>query len=374
VDDYQLTESWAAYNTIWGPLPPTDIHYASSENSKRTDWALFGEATVSLTDQWKLLLGARWYEAKIKRTYTQIIPATAPPTISTPEGKDNGFLPKLGVQYFFDNGNMAYALFSQGFRLGGINRARGNPTLPIEYEPDLLDNYEAGFKTQWLDDRLQFNLTAYHQIWNDMQLELTDPSFAYGEPFQTVIANVGDAVVNGTDIEFSYVPGGGWALGLVTTYLFKDEIKNNVVVFDERDPDTLALFIPAGTQLPLVSKFNLATYAEYDWRLDALGGWDAYVRLQASFTGPSYNRLVDNDGDPDGTGYGGRVKQPAYNTWDLRTGFNNNDWQISIYLDNIFDERPVVYHDTNADLFWGRDNSRTSQPRTFGFDVRYYWN
>ncbi|HMB60758.1 MAG TPA: TonB-dependent receptor, partial [Xanthomonadales bacterium] len=374
VDDFQLTESWAALNTLYGPLEPTDIHYASSEKSKRTDWALFGEATVSLTDQWKLLLGARWYEAKISRTYTQSIPATATPTISTPDGKDNGFLPKIGVQYFFDNGNMAYALFSQGFRLGGINRARGNPTLPIEYEPDLLDNYEAGFKTQWLDDRLQFNLTAYHQIWNDMQLELTDPSFAYGEPFQTVIANVGDAVVNGTDIEFSYIPGGGWALGLVTTYLFKDEIKSDVVVFDERDPDTLALYIPAGTQLPLVSKFNLAAYAEYDWRVDWLGGWDAYARLQASYTGSSYNRLVDNDGDPDGTGYGGRVKQPAYDTWDLRTGFSSNEWEITIYLDNMFDERPVVYHDTNADLFWGRDNIRTAQPRTLGFNVRYYWN
>ncbi|MSQ98975.1 MAG: TonB-dependent receptor [Xanthomonadales bacterium] len=374
IDDFQLTEAWAAYNALFGELDPTDIRWASSEKSKRKDAAVFGESTISLSEQWKLLVGARWYTADIKRYYTERTPSTSPVTrVATPSGKDNGILPKIGFQYFFEDKNMLYGLFSQGFRTGGINRARGNPTLPVTYQPDLLDNYEAGYKSQWLDGSLQFNITAYHQVWNDMQLELTDPSFAYGEPFQTVIANVGDAIVNGTDIEFSVLPAEGWELGVVTTYLFKAEIKDDIEVFDERDPDRLALDIPGGTALPLASRFNLSAFAEYDWRVDSLGGWDAYARVQFGHTGYSYNRLVDNDGDPDGTGYGGRVKQPAYSTWDLRSGFSSDNWEISLYLDNVFDERAVNLYRTNADLFWGRENIRTNQPRTLGFDVRYYF-
>ncbi len=160
----------------------------------------------------------------------------------------------------------------------------------------------------------------------------------------------------------------------MSTYLFKSEIDENIRVFDDRAPDTLALDIPKGTRLPLASNIKVATYGEYAWQVNVLGGGDAYLRLQYSYTGDSYNSLRDNDLDPVGTGYGGRVKQPNYHLWDLRAGFSSSDWDIMLYVDNLSDERPVVYHDTNADLFWGRDNIRTSQPRTFGVNVRRHFN
>jgi hypothetical protein len=207
-----------------------------------------------------------------------------------------------------------------------------------------------------------------------MQLELTDPSFQFGEPFQTVIANVGDADVNGFDTEITWVANENWSFGLVSTYLFKAEIANDIKVYDDRAPDDVALDIPAGTRLPLVADLNLATYAEYDWSMNILGGGDAYVRLQYAYTGTSYNALRDNDGDPDGDGYGGRVEQPSYDIWDLRAGFNNADWEFTVFIDNFTDERAVTYRDMNADVFWGRKNLRILPPRTYGFSIRKYWN
>ncbi len=374
IDNYTKTESWAAYQALYGPLEPTNIRWASSERSTRKDTSVFGETTFNISEQWKLLLGARWYKAKIDRLYTQATPGTGPVNIATPKGDDDGVLPKIGFQYFFENDRMVYALYSEGFRTGGINRARGNPTLPITYDSDLLRNYEAGLKSQWQDGRLQFNLIGYHQVWEDMQLELTDPSWRFGEPFQTVIANVGDAIVDGMDVEISFLPADGWSLGLVSTYLFKAEIDKDIRVFDERDPDSLALDIPGGTRLPLAADLNLAAYAEYTWPMDLFGGGDAFVRLQYSYTDSSFNRLVDNDGDPDGVGYGGRSRQPSYDLWDLRAGFSNADWELSLYVDNLSDERVVSFHDTGADLFWGRDNIRTTRPRTFGMNIRRYFN
>jgi outer membrane receptor for ferric coprogen and ferric-rhodotorulic acid len=266
---------------------------------------------------------------------------------------------------------MVYALYSEGFRTGGTNRARGMPTLPIQYDPDLLKNYEGGLKSRWMNGQLQLNVIAYHQVWEDMQLELTDPSYAYDEPYQTVIANVGDASVDGMDVEVSALVGDGFSLGAVATYLFSAEIDDDIAVFDERDPDDLALFVPAGTRLPLVADLNLSAWAEYGWGLNAFNGAQAYVRLQYAFTGESWNRLVDSS--LDGTGYGSRVRQPDFATWDLRTGITGDNWELTAYVDNFTDERQIYFHDTNADLFWGRDNYRIGQPRTYGVNFRQYF-
>jgi len=374
IDDYTLTESWAAYNALYGELEPTDIRWASGEESKRTDLAVFGETTLNLTDKWKILLGARWYDTEIDRVATRNIPATGPLIVVRPSGSDNGVLPKLGFQYFFEEDRMVYALYSEGFRTGGINRARGNPTLPVEYDSDLLNNYEAGLKTRWLGGKLQFNVAVYHQLWEDMQLELVDPSYyCCDEPYQTVIANVGDAIVDGMDVDLNWLATEHLSLGVVATYLFKNEIDDDILVYDERSPEKVVLDVPAGTQLPLSSDTNIAAYSEFNWPVDWMGGGDVYLRLQYAYTGESYNRLVDGDGDDEGTGYAGRVKQPSYALWDLRGGFSGEKWEFSAYVDNLTDERAVVYHDTNADLFWGRDNIRTLRPRTFGVNLRRYF-
>jgi len=373
IDGYENTESFAAYNTIYGGIDPTDIRWSSSESNERKDISVFGEATVTLNDQWKLLLGARWYDTEIDRIYSLRVPDTGPADIATPNGSDDGVLPKVGLQYSFADDAMLYGLYSEGFRTGGINRARGNPTLPIQYNSDLLKNLEFGLKSRWNDGRMQLNVIGYHQVWEDMQLELTDPSYNFDEPYQTVIANVGDAIVDGVDVELTVVPADRWELGVVSTYLFKAEIDKDIVVFDDRAPDEIALDISAGTRLPLSADLNLAAYAEYGWPVSVLGGGDAYLRVQASHTGESFNRLIDSDGDDTGDGYGGRVEQPSYTLWDLRAGLQGDTWEFTAYVDNLSDERVVVFHDTNADVFWGRDNIRTSMPRTYGVSLRRHF-
>ncbi len=38
------------------------------------------------------------------------------------------------------------------------------------YEPDVLENYELGFKSQWLDNRLLVNASLFFMEWSDIQL------------------------------------------------------------------------------------------------------------------------------------------------------------------------------------------------------------
>ena len=68
---------------------------------------------------------------------------------------------------------MVYLLFSEGYRLGGNNSARAADTgaVPFKYNPDKLNNYEAGIKSQWLDRRLTLNASLFLMQWNAIQLE-----------------------------------------------------------------------------------------------------------------------------------------------------------------------------------------------------------
>ena len=43
--------------------------------------------------------------------------------------------------------------------------------------------------------------------WSDMQLELTDPAFSIGEPWQAVVANLGDGTVKGMDVDLTALVG-----------------------------------------------------------------------------------------------------------------------------------------------------------------------
>ena len=52
-----------------------------------------------------------------------------------------------------------------------------------------------------------------------MQIEVIDPSFAFGEPFQIVVGNVGDAEVTGFDLDLKALLGDSFEVGLNYNHL-----------------------------------------------------------------------------------------------------------------------------------------------------------
>jgi len=116
----------------------------------------------------------------------------------------SGNTPKLNLTYKFDKDRMVYATWSKGFRPGGVNR-NGGGTLP-PYQPDYLTNYEIGWKTTWLDNRLRFNGAVFREEWNNFQ-------FAFlGANALTIIANAGVARVTGVETELEYAVTEGFTL------------------------------------------------------------------------------------------------------------------------------------------------------------------
>ena len=74
------------------------------------------------------------------------------------------------MQYNINENAMVYALFSDGFRAGGRNFTAPGVVLPLDYDPDFVDNYELGFKSRWDGGRYTFNFTAFKMKWKDYQV------------------------------------------------------------------------------------------------------------------------------------------------------------------------------------------------------------
>ncbi len=369
IPGYRNSDAFRAWSFLFPGTPQTDAWWHSGEANEITDIAVFGEVTYHVNDKLSLIFGGRWYDQEIERDYFVRRPGSRLEDNVQPSNSDSGFLPKGGIQWNFDDDKMVYALRSEGFRAGGVNRSRGMPTLPFEYDRDKLINYEAGTKTQWLDGRLQVNITGYHQTWENYQLEVTDPSFNLGEVFQTVVANVGDATVDGIDFEITAIPTAGLEVGLSGTHIIKNETDDRFTVTDPRAPASPAIDLPAGSRLPLVADWNISGYAEYGWPVNFMGGSNAFVRFQFSHTGSSLNKVVP-DAEPIP-----QLKQPAYTIGDVRAGFGNEKWQAEVYVNNLWDERAVLYHPVfELQRHFGRDRVVTNRPRNFGLRIKRYFN
>jgi iron complex outermembrane recepter protein len=326
IEDYENTYAFENYMQNFpdiGPGTTGGVTYNSNNKTITTQYALFGEVTINFTDKWSLTTGGRWFDTKRDRTYFQEIPNNHLVALANPIATLRDFAPKLSVRYRFDDQHMMYALYSQGFRNGGANINRPGSVLPKVYGADFLDNYELGLKSRWADGKLQINATGYHMLWNDYQLEVVDP----GPLYAVAVANVGNAEINGVELNIDIAPTESFTIGANIGYL-KSEAKNV-------DP---IVGTPDGARLPNTPDFKGSGYAEYRWPMAGIQG-SGFVYLSYTYVGESFN-------DIDTTAAGGDppLRQAPYQITDLNIGIEGKGWKASFSIDNVFDERAQLYN------------------------------
>lgn len=111
---------------------------------------------------------------------------------------------KATARYAFNETNMIYGSYAEGFRSGGFS-TRANNSDQLNYQPEDVRNIEIGYKATLLNGRVRLNIAAYNT-------EIEDPQFSVviQDPFQapgtnTVIVN-GDTVdVTGFEVDLTAV-------------------------------------------------------------------------------------------------------------------------------------------------------------------------
>jgi iron complex outermembrane receptor protein len=63
-------------------------------------------------------------------------------------------------------------------------------------------------------------------------------------------------------------------------------------------------------------------------------------------------------------------KLPAYDVLNFRVGLRRDNWDVSVFLNNVTDERALLSFDQERGTR-ARIGFLTNQPRTFGFTARF---
>ena len=97
---------------------------------------------------------------------------------------------------------MIFGTYSRGFKSGGFNgrpRADVAPTLQ-PFDQEKLDNFELGFKSALLDNRLFANVTLYRSEFNDIQQTVlsSDPNTG---GLAASVQNAAEAIIQGVEFE-----------------------------------------------------------------------------------------------------------------------------------------------------------------------------
>ena len=137
-------------------------------------------SSYDLTENFTITAGARWfdYDRKLRpasgaaRGVRRVFTAAG----RQPGTSEDGNVVKFNLTYRFDDDRLVYATYSEGFRVGGSNPLKPASVLPRDYESDKLKNYEVGLKSEWLDNRLRFNVAAYYMKWDDFAVQIEDPT------------------------------------------------------------------------------------------------------------------------------------------------------------------------------------------------------
>lgn len=182
------------------PVAITDVFDVEIET---TSTALFGQGTFDVTDKLALTLGLRYTEDKKDMRYDATTSAIAVPPVPVPftltddlEFSATDY--RFAVDYHFLDNLMGYASYSRGFKSGGVQSSVGVASAALPFDEEVLKALEFGFKSRWLDNHVQLNVSAFRYVYEDQQV-LT--SLLVGGTPVPITDNVASSTMYGAEMD-----------------------------------------------------------------------------------------------------------------------------------------------------------------------------
>ncbi|HEU4690010.1 MAG TPA: TonB-dependent receptor, partial [Vicinamibacterales bacterium] len=370
-----------------GLRAPKDSLFWSELGYKLNQFGLFGEGTFTMNNGLAFTAGLRFYH--FSEDKTQVFDGifahdnTGQSVVSQPGSADaSGFAPRFIATYKLSGNANVNAQISRGFRLGGINDPLNLPLCTPEdlatfggrdaWTDESLWNYEVGYKARVMNGNGAFNVSAYYADIDDLQATVTAGSCS-----SRVIFNVPSARSAGVELEFEASPNRNFDFAISGS--FNDpELRSTL-----SSQGAVVSGIEAGRRLPSVPQVQLAAAATYQWEVRQAAF--AYLVGTYQHTGTRYTQVGDEDlGTLDLLSFGANTiggpltqntftydpEMPAYDILNMRAGFRRGMWDLSVFLNNVTDERALLSLDRERGTR-ARIGYLTNQPRTFGASYRF---
>jgi len=357
VDSHQTTNGLLTDN-IGGSTRTKSVSQTDSE-AKNT--AIFGQLTYDLTDDLSITAGLRrsWTDKK-GNTHLDVFlnPAATVPfrsldIVDDVTVKENDTSGVLKVRYNIEENVMVYASFDRGFKPGGFNRivTANNPAgLSPSYTKEVSNNYEIGTKTQWFNNRLQVNLTAFYMEFEDYHFQTTDAAS------NVIVENLPEVTTEGVELDLMAIATDNLTVGFSAAY-----IDPRVEKLEAGSNTVNQGLLHEGQWLSDASRVTANINAEYVYVLNADLG-EAFARADYGYR--SEYLLGD---------YRDGYRQGSVGLSNFRFGVRKlaHHWQITGWVKNAFDKE---YYSTGSTRFANQiDGLSVAQgaPRTYGATVQY---
>ncbi len=329
-----------------------DMYSVFRNVSKNNGIAIFGQATYSLTGNLDFTAGLRYESENRKSIFNGfgdaiftggVLTLLKPDT--TVSGKYTALSPKLALTYSLSKAATLYASYTKGFRAGGVNASKLPNGVDYTFKPEYSNNFEVGFKTQTLNNKLSLSVTAFHISWKDLQF------YNLVAPFTYARENVGDAQSQGVEVEASIIPAKNFeidaSLGVNMTEYKEFSLKR--VDFSTFQEVRTAI---GGNKLSNAPSSSLFLAGQYSLPVDKKNS--LILRAEVRNIGSYYTDIQNT------------LKQNAYSLVNLRLSFVAPKFNISLWGQNLTNERYLAYG--SGDTSFGR-SSRIASPRTFGISL-----
>jgi iron complex outermembrane receptor protein len=314
------------------------------------NFAFFGQATLNLTDAFRVIGGLRWTHDDVEFSHFRApgvnaatgAPATGPGIVAAPAGgllaavppgngtnlstgqTDNGNLSgRAVVQYDFTDDVMGYFSYSRGYKGPAFNvffnHTAPNNAVPLDAETS--NAYEAGFKTRFFDNRLQLNAAGFYAVYDGFQ---ANNFITVGGALVSTLTNAGTVSTAGFEVDMIATPTDWWTLSGGVAYA-----DAKVKEFNP-NPVTGAPSALNGTRLPLAPKFSTSVVNEITapFFFNSL----AYLRAAWTYQDDQFSEL----------GNVGPIDQ--HSLVDLSLGFSDADdqYRLTFIVRNVFNDSYVT--------------------------------
>ncbi|MEM0911245.1 MAG: TonB-dependent receptor [Pseudomonadota bacterium] len=382
-DQHRSTDSIFTFSPLLVGLPvvPEDsILAATSSTANDTEnVAVFFDLSYDITERLSLNIGARYDDESIvfnNSSSTVSIPETCiiapfipglgglPCTFIVPNNTEptreadySAFLPRASIKYDLDEFRSVSFTIARGYRAGGafVFTPSSNPgiTEVRTFDPEFVTNYEFALRSEWPQlANLVFNANAFYTDWTDQQVRI----LASGTVLDDETLNAGESSLYGLE-----------ASAQITIRKGLDVFASIGVLETEFEDFPFAATGPfqnlVGNEFPAAPRFTAATGFVYE----ADNGF--FASANAAYTSSQFSdvtNLEENETD-------------SFLLVNGRIGYNFGSIEVSLFADNLFDERVATRINT------ARVNSATglieplvgtsqtfnvNDPRTFGIELR----
>jgi outer membrane receptor protein involved in Fe transport len=307
---------------------------------------------------------------------------------------ESGYKSRGNVTWHITPDLMVYYTYSQGFRPGGFNQNGGTKhaygpdavqqyLIPSSYQSDKLTNNEIGWKTEFLNHRLQWNGAVYRENWDNVQVAFFDPGLV-GNIFYN--ANGQNFLIKG--VETSLLARVITGLTLQGAASWNNSRQTNSPALIDNNPQSANFgkpitqncdstgancapitnpFGPIGAPSADAPPIQFSLRARYEW---TVAGYTPFVQFGATHSGHSFTQAGSNPTIAQaGAVSTGRLRfeNPAHTTYDASFGVAKDAWYVNVYGENL--------SNSNVSTFVSTDQFIVAQtplrPRVLGASFGY---